>query len=196
MPAATQSPEAIIDTPPRPRRAGGILRVAGLFVGAVAFSGAGFGAGWVYFAQSQSPMTEALRLIEREVAASPDETKAEGPQKAPRPKPETDSFITSYYAFDEPLTTNLAGSRRFLQVGITLSTQYDATVMQHAETHKAALRSDMLAVVGSFAEDQIAGREGREALAVALRDAINDRLQKLEGFGGVEGVFFTSFVLQ
>jgi flagellar FliL protein len=113
-----------------------------------------------------------------------------------RPVPEAEAFVTSYYSFAEPLTTNLAASRRFLQIGITLSTQYDATVMTHVETHKAAIRSDMLAVAGSFTEEQIAGREGREALATALRDAINERLVALEGFGGVEGVFFTSFVLQ
>jgi flagellar FliL protein len=68
--------------------------------------------------------------------------------------------------------------------------------MTNVETHKAAIRSDMLAVAGNFGEEQIAGREGREALATALRDVINERLVELEGFGGVEGVFFTSFVLQ
>ena len=38
--------------------------------------------------------------------------------------------------------------------------------------------------------------DSREALAVALRDAINMKLEALEGFGGVEEVHFTSFVLQ
>jgi len=37
---------------------------------------------------------------------------------------------------------------------------------------------------------------GREGLAGALRDAINAKLEALEGFGGVEEVHFTSFVLQ
>jgi len=196
MPAAAQSPDEMIDITPRPRRSGGVLKIAGLLLGAAAFAAAGFGAGWFHFSRAQSPVTEALRLIDRGEAAGQDATDPTGPQKVTRPKPEADSFVTSYYTFDEPLTTNPAGSRRFLQVGITISTQYDAKVMAHVETHKAAIRSDMLAVVGSLTEDQIAGREGREALATALRDVINERLVALEGFGGVEGVFFTSFVLQ
>ena len=40
------------------------------------------------------------------------------------------------------------------------------------------------------------GATGRDALAVALREAINTKLEDLEGFGVVEEVHFTSFVLQ
>jgi flagellar FliL protein len=138
-------------------------------------------------------MADALRLIDRQ---SDTTTAAPGAARTPRPVPEAEAFVTTDYTFADTLTTNPAGSRRFLQVGVTLSTQYDAKVMTHVETHSAALRSDMLAVIGSFSEDEIAGREGREALAVALRDAINARLETLEGFGGIEGVFFPSFVLQ
>ncbi|NEX45283.1 flagellar basal body-associated FliL family protein [Pseudotabrizicola algicola] len=181
---------------PKPKRGKGLLRVIGLLLAGVMLAGAGFGAGWFYFSRVQSPVTEALRLIDRSEAASAEEPQPGTPQKVARPAPETQAFVTTYYAFAEPLTTNLAGSRRFLQIGISLSTQYDATVMTHVETHKAAIRSDMLAVVSGFSEEQITGREGREALANALKESINQRLVALEGFGGVEGVFFTSFVLQ
>ncbi len=198
MPAAAQPPKDMIDVTPRPRKGRGILRAAGLLVGGLVFASAGFGGGWFFFSPEQSPVTEALRLIDRDApdADSPEGQDPATPQKVPRDVPETDAFVTSYYNFEEPLTTNLANSRRYLQVGISISTQYDATVMEHVATHKAAIQSDMLAVAGSFTEEQIAGREGREALATALRDAINERLVALEGFGGVEGVFFTSFVLQ
>jgi flagellar FliL protein len=54
----------------------------------------------------------------------------------------------------------------------------------------------MLAVISGFTESDVAGLEGREALADALRDAINRRLEELEGFGGVEDVFFATFVMQ
>lgn len=196
MPAAANSPDDMIDITPRPKRGGGLLRIIGLLFGAILFAAGGFAAGWFYFSRAESPVTEALRLIERGELTATEAGDATGPQKVARPIPETEAFVTSYYTFEEPLTTNPAGSRRFLQVGITISTQYDATVMTNVDTHKAAIRSDMLAVVGSMTEEQIAGREGREALAMALRDAINERLMQLEGFGGVEGVFFTSFVLQ
>lgn len=193
------------DTDPstaKPKRAAtGLLRVIGLVFGAVACGGAGFGAGWYMFSSHGSPMSEALRLIDRGQGMTGTGTNsADGAgsplQRTPRPMPDSTAFVTSYYTFDEPLTTNPAGSRRFVQLGVSLSTQYDAKVMAHVDTHKVALRSDMLAVIGSFSEDQMTGPEGRESLATALRDAINARLEALEGFGGIEGVYFPSFVVQ
>ena len=40
------------------------------------------------------------------------------------------------------------------------------------------------------------GREGKQKLADSLKEGINNTLVKVEGFGGVENVHFTSFVLQ
>jgi flagellar FliL protein len=42
----------------------------------------------------------------------------------------------------------------------------------------------------------VKGQSGRDALAAALRVGLNVKLENLEGFGGVEEVHFTSFVLQ
>ena len=94
------------------------------------------------------------------------------------------------------MTANLRDSKRFLQVQIGVSTQYDESVVKNVETHKIALQSDMLTVLSTFSEADIAGTEGRGHLADALKEAINARLEKAEGFGGVEDVFFPSFVLQ
>jgi len=58
------------------------------------------------------------------------------------------------------------------------------------------MRSEILAIMSEFTPDDIAGREGKDILANALKDGINGVLEKLEGFGGVEDVHFTSFVLQ
>ena len=194
-PAKAAEPEADIPAPKKGKGAKGILKGA---LGALVCIGLGLGAGWYQFGRKESAMDEALRLIERPSATPAEETvEGEGGmQKVAKPLPETNPFVTSYYEFEEPLTTNPAGSRRFLQIGVSLSTQYDATVMAHVESHKAALRSDMLAAIGSLTEEDIAGIEGRELLAQVLRDAINTRLEQLEGFGGVEGVYFPSFILQ
>ena len=59
-----------------------------------------------------------------------------------------------------------------------------------------ALRSEVLGVVSEFTVEQVEGKTGRDQLADGIKDAINARLEELEGFGGVEGVYFTSFVLQ
>ena len=59
-----------------------------------------------------------------------------------------------------------------------------------------ALRSEVLGVIGTYSVDDIDGKIGRDNLANSIKYAINVKLLDLEGFGGVEGVHFTSFVLQ
>ena len=161
----------------------------------VVLAGAGFGAGFYYANDPLSPSQEVLRLIEKDTAEASAED-GTGPQRVPREMPQTEQFETSYYEFPDALTTNLKGSRRFLQVGVGLSTQYDASVIANVERHTMALRSDMLAVISSFTEDEVEAENGRAHLSDKLKDAINARLISLEGFGGIEDVFFRSFVLQ
>lgn len=185
------------------RTSGMMLKLVAALVVAALLLGAGFGAGWYYFARPDSPVLEALKALNAANSTAteaetedPAATKEEEPQKVPRPVPETEQFVTSYYSFKEALTSNLEGSRRFLQVTVALSTQYDATVMTNVDKNEIALRSDMLAVISTFTEDALKASNGRDALAAALRDAVNARLEALEGFGGVDAVWFPSFVMQ
>ena len=188
--------------PPRRSLMGRLLRGAALLVVGAGLGAGGFAAGMFHAGGGLSPAEEVLRLIDQgAVPLTSDEIAAAGNGAAERPRvprtsPEENLFLTSYYEFPEALTTNLAGSRRFLQVQIGVSTQYDAQVIANIETHAMAIRSDMLAVISGFTEEGVAGAEGRAALAAALADAINARLERLEGFGGVEDVFFPSFVMQ
>lgn len=171
-------------------KGGFVKKLLGLIVLSAVLGGGGFAAGLYFAGDPLAPSDQVLRLLEQ------DSTAATGPQRLPRALPETPMFQTSYYSFTDTLTTNLKGSRRFLQVGVGLSTQYDARVIGNVDTHVMALRSDMLAVISSFTEADIEGENGRNTLAQALMGAINARLTQLEGFGGVEDVFFSSFVLQ
>ena len=50
--------------------------------------------------------------------------------------------------------------------------------------------------MSEFSSEDIAGRTGKQKLADALKEGINGVLETVEGFGGVENVHFTSFVLQ
>ncbi|MFD0857499.1 flagellar basal body-associated FliL family protein [Roseovarius aquimarinus] len=177
------------------RKGGAIKKILVWVLVAAILGGGGFGAG-LYFAGGRlSPSEEVLRLLEKETAesiASGDGT----PQRVARELPEEQQFETRYYEFPDPMTTNLRGTRQFLQVGVGVSTQYDETVIKHVETHAMALRSDMLAVISGFSEEEVQGTGGRDALAEAIKAAINTRLEALEGFGGIDGVFFPSFVMQ
>lgn len=183
-----------------PKRKGGLIGLIKTLFFAIVLLGAGFGGGWFYFANPLSPAQDMLQLIDPEAASPADAAMVEGgddaPQKVPKPVPEEEKFQTSYFTFPDPVTANLRDSKRFLQVQIGVSTQYDASVVTNVETHKLALQSDMLTVLSTFSETDIAGTEGRAHLAEALKEAINARLEKAEGFGGIEDVFFPSFVLQ
>ena len=119
-----------------------------------------------------------------------------GPKKIPKLVPEEELFATTYYEFPGNFTTNLKGSKKFLQVSIGVSTQYDEQVMANVDSHQLALRSEILGIISEFAADDVSNREGKKLLADKLKDGINEILEGVEGFGGVENVHFTSFVLQ
>ena len=160
----------------------------------------GVAAGWLIFGSSQpDPSEEIEEIIERKMQereAAELEADNSTPQKQSKDTPEEEVFETIYHEFPGTFTTNLSGSRKMLQVGIGVSTQYDDTVMMNVESHQLALRSVILGVISDFTEDDVKGATGREKLAGALRDTINMKLEALENFGGVEEVHFTSFVLQ
>ncbi len=160
----------------------------------------GLGAGYLIFSGGQpDPSEEIEEIIERKMQereAAEDVVDNSTPQKLAKETPEEEVFETIYHEFPGTFTTNLAGSRKMLQLGVGVSTQYDDTVMMNVESHQLALRSVILGVISDFSEEDVKGAAGRDNLAVALRDRINAKLVALENFGGVEEVHFTSFVLQ
>jgi flagellar FliL protein len=181
---------------------GGLVKKIAIFGGGgLLMIGIGVAAGWLIFANGQpDPSEEIEEIIERKMQEREEAEEMEAdnstPSKQSKAAPEEEVFETIYHEFAGTFTTNLAGSRKMLQVGIGVSTQYDDTVMVNVDSHQLALRSIILGVISDFSEEQVRGGEGRELLADALRDAINAKLEELENFGGVEDVHFTSFVLQ
>ena len=181
---------------------GGLIKKLAIFGGGgLLMVGIGIAAGWLIFGNAQpDPSEEIEEIIERKMQEREEAEEMEAdnstPSKLSKATPEEEVFETIYHEFAGTFTTNLAGSRKMLQVGIGVSTQYDDTVMVNVDAHQLALRSIILGVISDFSEDQVRGGEGREMLADALRDAINAKLEELENFGGVEDVHFTSFVLQ
>ena len=61
---------------------------------------------------------------------------AEGESKVDKETPEVETFVTTYFEFPGTFTTNLMNSRKFLQVGLGVSTQYDDEVMVNVEAHQ------------------------------------------------------------
>ena len=178
---------------------GGLLRIILFIVGGIVLIAVGLGVGFLLFGNSQpNPSEEIEAIIERKMeeaeAAKASEDNA-SKKKVSKETPEQENFVTIYYEFPGTFTTNLRGSRKMLQVGIGVSTQYDDTVMINVESHELALRSTILGVLSEFGVEDIQGTNGKAALASALKEGINNKLILLENFGGIEEVLFTSFVL-
>ena len=186
----------------QPKKSRGILKILGFAFGGLFLVGAGLGAGFFLFGGNQpDPSEEIEQIIERKMAEADEqkaaeEKAAEGTSKVAKETPEIKTFMTTYFEFPGTFTTNLINSRKFLQVGLGVSTQYDDTVMSNVEQHQLALRSEILNAMSEFSEADIQGKNGREELAKALTASINEKLIALEDFGGVQEVHFTSFVLQ
>jgi flagellar FliL protein len=102
----------------------------------------------------------------------------------------------NYYTLEKPLLSNLTGSRKVMQVQVTVMTHYDDRVIKNIKTHELPIRAAMLDVMRLNTEADINQADFRKALAENLRLTINSLLEKYEGFGGVEEVSFTEFVVQ
>ena len=186
-----------------PKKKINFKKIALFGLGPIVLIGVGLGVGAFLFMPTQTPVEQVEELIEKKLQQAgqlpstegEDEAAAE-PEKVYKDTPSTDTFVTSYYTFPDNFTTNLKGSKAFLQVSVGVSTQYDETVIENVEMHQLALRSEVLGVVSEFTVEEVEGKTGRDQLADSIKDAINKRLEELEGFGGVEGVYFTAFVLQ
>ena len=186
-----------------PNRKINFTKIAMFGLGPVLLLGIGVGAGAFLFMPTQTPIEQVEELIEKKLKQAGQLPSADGldeenlePQKVSKETPVNETFVTSYYTFADNFTTNLNKSKQFLQVSVGVSTQYDETVIENVEKHQMALRSEVLGVIGTYSVDDIDGKIGRDNLANSIKDAINVKLLDLEGFGGVEGVHFTSFVLQ
>lgn len=198
---------------------GGLIKIIIMIVSGIVLLAIGLGLGMFIGGDENDPSQEITQIIEKkenpdaenenqeEIADESaeeclEEEKDEegncpaGPKKIPKIVPEEEIFATTYYEFPGNFTTNLKGSKKFLQISLGVSTQYDETVMVNVESHQLALRSEILAIMSEFTPEDIAGRDGKQKLADNLKDGINRILEKVEGFGGVENVHFTSFVLQ
>jgi|TARA_B110000091_G_scaffold13798_1_gene13183 flagellar FliL protein len=179
------------------------MKIALFGLGPIVLLGVGLGAGAFLFMPTQSPVEQVEALIEKKLRQAGQLPSQDGlneeylePQKMSKDTPVNETFVTSYYTFADNFTTNLNKSKQFLQISVGVSTQYDETVIENVEKHQMALRSEVLGVMGTYSADDIDGKIGRDKLADSIKDAINLKLDDLEGFGGVEGVHFTSFVLQ
>jgi flagellar protein FliL len=139
---------------------------------------------------------QALKNMEQTAsdpkAAASDTT----PQKVAKESPELQRFENSYMELEKPLVSNLTNTRKVIQLNLAIMTHYDERVFKNAKKHEFALRSVALDVMRQMTEADLAKPEFRKELASKIREEMNGVLQKYEDFGGIEEVYFTSFVVQ
>jgi flagellar FliL protein len=176
-----------------------LLKIILFVVGAFVVLGIGLGIGYLMFGpQKNSPEQLVAEIIERNSQPASEEVTEEDvtPEKVSKDSPRDEVFQTLYFEFPGTLTTNLQGSRRFLQIGIGISTQYDNEILTNVEAHMPAVKAALLVTLSDYTEEDVVGSDARKALAEDLKNTINAEMERLEGFGGVEGVHLTSYIMQ
>ena len=118
------------------------------------------------------------------------------PAKLSKKSPELTRFDYSYLKLDNDFLSNLTGSRKVMSVQIAIMTRYDQRVIDNVKKHEMALRSVILDVMRQTVDADLIKPDFRKDLAVRIRDVMNTLLEKYEDFGGIEEVYFTSFVTQ
>lgn len=102
----------------------------------------------------------------------------------------------SYYPIEKEFTSNLNDGQSFVQVGLGVSSYYDERVFANLQQHEMAVRSSVLLTLSSQDPGNLSTATGKLELQRDLKDAINEALRAKEGFGGIDSVYFTSFVMQ
>jgi len=168
-------------------------------VGGIVLLAVGLVIGYLLFGGAPDPSEEVTEIIEEQVAAE-NETEGEGEEVETGPKrmeiAEPPEYETTYWPFPQDITVNLSNSRKFVQISMSLSTQYDSQVIENIEAHVPALQSVAIAVIADFEESMMKTRKGKDELRIAIRDALNEELVLLTRFGGIEQIHFTKFIIQ
>lgn len=165
----------------------GIVLVVGIVVGTMFVTG---------FFDRKDIVAMEQRLAELEAKNTEPKEGASGPQKVAKESPQLTRFESSYMELEKPLVSNLTGTRKVIQVNVSIMTYYDERVFKNVKKHEPALRSAALDAMRQTTEADLGAPEFRKNLAAKIRDEMNAVLTKYEDFGGIEEVFFTSFVVQ
>jgi flagellar FliL protein len=175
-----------------------IVLVAGTMLATLYFTG--------FFKPKPPTLTAEERIalgLDPEVSAGGKDGKdgKDGKGKDGKPEklkksPQAERFDFNYFKMENEFLVNVTGSKRVMSIQVAVMTRYDQKVIDNLKKHEFALRSVMMDVMRQSQDADINKPEFRVDLAKKLRDAMNALLEKFEEFGGVEDVFFTSFIVQ
>lgn len=168
---------------------GGLVLVGGGVAGGVV--AAGMGLGGAHARERADPDQPKLVLRDGQSADPTIGEKAVG-SFTPDPR----RYKASYYTMEQPFTSNLRDTDGIAQLSIGVSTFYDAKVLDNFKDNEMPIRSAVLSTLASQDALVLETPEGKNQLQQHLRDAINKVLIEKTGYGGVDDVYFTSFIIQ
>lgn len=165
----------------------GILLLVGIMMGILYLSGA---------LNSNDELIERLNAIEGGGAAmsSASEEDPNAPQLLELP--DTNRLDTLYHQFAQVFVVNVAESRKVMQLNLTLSTHYDQMVIDNVIKHELAVRSAILEHLSFVTEEETLEVGFRQKMGEELALVVNAELEQTEGFGGIERILFTEFLMQ
>ena len=189
----------------KPKKKGGMMMKAVMGLGLLAIGGGGafglmaaglIGGGGGHEAKEDN-RPRLIRKGEEDPYAVKGEGEKEGEGAAHDVEGEGGSaYRTAYYSFSDEFTSNLKHSPSLVQVALACSTRRDGRVLMWIKKHELAIRSDLLEVLADTPEEDVTTVEGKDRLQKRLTAAINKVLTETEGFGGVDAVYFKSFIIQ
>ncbi len=106
------------------------------------------------------------------------------------------AYQATYFQLQAPFTSNMSDTDAFAQISIAVSTYYDMRVIEAIKTHEMAIRSQVLMMLAQQPETMLATPEGKRLLQGKIKAVINDILKQKTGYGGIDNVYFTNFVIQ
>lgn len=184
-----------------PKKKGGkkkliIMVVGGLMLAGGGVAGGMFAAGMgIGGAHANGPVRDKnapeLETREGQKPHEADEFKAVG-SFVPDPK----VYKPSYYTMEQNFTSNLRDTDGIVQVALGMSTFYDHKVTDALKDNDMPLRSAALAVLANSDSLSLSTPQGKAQLQSQLKDAMNKVLIDKTGYGGVDSVYFTSFIIQ
>lgn len=103
-----------------------------------------------------------------------------------------------YQPLEPPLVINFEaedGSTRYLQMSVQVMAR-DQAVIDAVKTHAPAIRNNFLFIIGNRDYGGLATVDGKEKLRAEMLEEVRAILMRNTGSGGVEEIYFTSFVMQ
>ncbi|MBA2932953.1 flagellar basal body-associated FliL family protein [Sphingomonas sp. CGMCC 1.13654] len=168
---------------------GGLVLVGGGVAGGMV--AAGMGLGGAHAGPKVDPNAPKLVLRPGQSEDPTVEFKAVGSFQ-----PDPRLYKASYYTMDQPFTSNLRDTDGIAQISLGVSTFYDAKVLDNFKDNEMPIRSAVLETLADQDAFALGTPEGKTQLQAKLKDAMNKVLVQKTGYGGIDDVYFTNFIIQ